>query len=1231
MDDDEHLRLLQERKIAGLRWKERAESVLDYTSREVKRHACNWRLDDVERLTKASYEVAVVPELHLKLEQLLKHVKDLAKQSTNLLSPVERKSSHSDPASHLDDDDPVTRRYVEAKRFLDQISSINVVIEGEGELAYRVAQHDRWQDYYRSWLLRSRLARFDAEEVEDPINCLALIRKQGDRIARINDFSEREPDTSKAKAKCFCRSDEATDAAGVVCSICDSMYHAVCLGLAPNDVKGRKAKTFVCPFCNLDKLPQLLSAYVVLPDIGMMGDQMPRVPAPFGLPEAHQAIYRAQDEATRFEAELNSLFNFDFKLDSRDASGYNTRLRLVLHLLKRALAIDFANLRIPKYNRAGVKLLSEILFAHKGLGPEGQTVASIPWRGIAVNDPRFAPNAKPYNAVANDVKQEISSSPITQPSPIAQSRAPAYVLSSPQAYERSLGHQPPPPQAHHGRAPLLPPSYGGGYASPGPVARNEDPNRPMLPLPMHYSMRYEQQAHAHSPPSRPPPQLMRPSYQYAQSPPLPTSFRPTPASSQPLQQKTSIANVSLRDSSPQAAPSPNEDDGKDDGRKRKRGKRARFVFQEEVGIFVPVNGENIYCLCRRGESDRMISCDRCSLWFHYACVHIESAEDLGNERWICPMCCVKTERRYPFGEVKVKEIGVSDPTLWLDVRATLRSTRSPVSKLQHWTVGPEKRIVLHLESFYPATLPSAHEGRDGKRQRSDDGEGVQGRVRSGSQGSASSSTATANANALGSVSRMPSWNDVRARITPVNSTPSAKDHAERMQREAEERHRQGMANLYSRGVTDAMIQRWYVGWNGKELVYPHYDRFGNYHEISLGTHVDLARNDPDGSQFIESLLDRRFADHQTPRQVSSTSSSAPRTMADGAQRAQVSPRPSHVLHAPPPHRQSPKSAAQLPPPPVVPSHTPSPQTALSSLPPTKFARQSLPMTASRPDNHVARPTPPITSSPLSAVPPLVRPPPPRPISTHEEGVKSDNGKVNPLPRPSVQTRSLEQSSSPQPSKPLPLATPSSQPSVRPPVVGSGTAAAIKRSAYMVPAIPPFRASANGKSARPGDQGRPSMSAPSPTASRTVASAVNSPSQQPTMGERFGKSPSLSNLNVTGVRSPMSASPQGAIRPLPSFKQQGTPPHSTSIRADNTPSAGGNQSVSSPLRQHNSAEAGAIDNTVPSSSALALSNSPTQKQKSPEEFRAIARMMKPGATEAEIEEMVRQAIVGLTQS
>ncbi|CAO1622505.1 unnamed protein product [Jaminaea pallidilutea] len=350
--------------------------------------------------------------------------------------------------------------------------------------------------------------------------------------------------------------------------------------------------------------------------------------------------------------------------------------------------------------------------------------------------------------------------------------------------------------------------------------------------------------------------------------------------------------------------------------KRKRGKRAKLVFKEEVGIWVPVNGYRIYCLCHQKETGTMISCDRCMLWFHNSCVHVADPKDIGDSKWHCPMCCVKTEKKYPFAEVKVRDPNVSDPHMWLDIRTSLRSGAAPVSKLQQWTSPLEKRIVLHLDSFFPAI---SAEGKTGgaqhesvKRQRLDSSG-----VEETSRTLATPSSVAAGAGALPansaagkpspappaimsysrkepsstssaettdrrpvvpppgrapSAARPPTAASMHpqppSRVVPparqqVSSQPSAVRSPTGTERDAEaERHRQGMQNLYSRGVTDAMIHRWYVGWNGRTLVYPRYDSKGQLVEVDLGSRIQLDPDDEDGSRFISRVLDRERQQRQ---------------------------------------------------------------------------------------------------------------------------------------------------------------------------------------------------------------------------------------------------------------------------------------------------------------------------------------------------------------------------------
>lgn len=355
-----------------------------------------------------------------------------------------------------------------------------------------------------------------------------------------------------------------------------------------------------------------------------------------------------------------------------------------------------------------------------------------------------------------------------------------------------------------------------------------------------------------------------------------------------------------------------------DKEKRRRGKRAKLVFTEEVGIWVPVNGERIYCLCHQKESNSMISCDRCMLWFHAKCVHIANPQAL-KEKWHCPMCCVKTEKRYPYAEVKVKEMGVTDPDMWLDVRGSLRSTGRPISKLQQWCVPADRRIVLHLDSFYPAigapTNGAEQNGPDAKRARMGSAPGGSAGPPDGTSGGRSApivvyddnpppvvppprtsmdaglpagpipyppppsgpaagpnnSTAKAVSPPSGPAtsppppgsygvpiqSSPPSRRSGGWQTTPKTDYEIFEQQQEAARRAREERHRVGMANLHARGVTDAMIDRYLVGWDGKRLVYPGWDPLRPHLELDLGPAIQLAPDDPDGTRLIQNAIQMR--------------------------------------------------------------------------------------------------------------------------------------------------------------------------------------------------------------------------------------------------------------------------------------------------------------------------------------------------------------------------------------
>ncbi len=73
---------------------------------------------------------------------------------------------------------------------------------------------------------------------------------------------------------------------------------------------------------------------------------------------------------------------------------------------------------------------------------------------------------------------------------------------------------------------------------------------------------------------------------------------------------------------------------------------------------------------------------------------------------------------------------------------------------------------------------------------------------------------------------------------------------------ARRRHAEGMDNLYRRGVTDTMLMRFYIGWNGRALVHPMRDINGHHVEVPLGEAIRIPSDDPEGVLVIHNAIQR---------------------------------------------------------------------------------------------------------------------------------------------------------------------------------------------------------------------------------------------------------------------------------------------------------------------------------------------------------------------------------------
>ena len=990
---DELMVLLEERRDAGLDWKKRAEAVLGVDRGKVSKYVLKYTQDDAEELLRASYKVAIVPDLHVKVENMLKHVREWTRQCEMLVNP--------DTIDHTDEMG-VVKRYVEACRLLSNLEDVQIVMKHEHALMQMKSAHEAWE--------RRVSERIYHEKAWDPSMAQELaLRIKGDYLAKAEGFES----DAQGEGGCLCRGRSGRDEQGAIitCAGCFVDYHSKCVRL---DKRTAKDKSWRCPFCEPHKLQEfamvLQRSKPSLKDFDDLLASMPSDGQPWGESATHRYVGKTATLVRRLAATL-----LPPQRPMEDVQKTSYLLKKILWCPLRfddRLVFSFVDSIIELHHRREVLRQQQVKESARPPAPS--------WRSFQV-DP-----------------------------------VPAYKGESMAAHSSRLDEMVRPAVPDTDRR-----AHNGDLPAPEPVG-DESQRDVSLNMTGDYS----------------------------------------DGEDGALRVESSIKEGRLSSTN--------------DDRKRKRGKRAKFVFEEEVGIFVPVHGVRVYCLCHQPESGTMVSCERCSLWFHNSCVHVTAETDLGEERWICPMCCVKTERRYTHAEVKVKGMDVTDPNLWLDVRATLRSTKGPVNKLQHWSAEPHKRIVLHLESFYPATLPTTSDSA--KRPRLNDGSPGPRHAR-GESNSSGGDAIPYSQYALGSVRKNPSWNDVKARVTPVHRTPLAEEKIKTQTQQQNDRHQAGMANLYARGVTDAMIKKWFVGWNGRYLVYPRQDRFGVLHELVLGTKISLAPDDQDGTRLINSILqkeadEKRWGD--TDRGANEPIASPEKGssgIANGAQAASSSSAAVQPL-SPPMVSSRPRLPPTHPPPSMPRISRPSwhDQATQPLPPPPSIHHQQPAHRASHPRSPAAPIFPPPSLLPFRG-PPAVLPP----------------------PLPSFTSRS-----------------PATTEAARSPALG----------------------------ARGVSQQQPPPPPPPPSSSSAAALAIQSPR----------------------------SSPYFSARPL-AHSREGTPRTPNIVHSTTQPPP---SSASSPPAQLSPRPSMArVDSTTP--------------EKSLDEYRSLARKMRPGASEEEIEMMARHAM------
>ena len=290
---------------------------------------------------------------------------------------------------------------------------------------------------------------------------------------------------------------------------------------------------------------------------------------------------------------------------------------------------------------------------------------------------------------------------------------------------------------------------------------------------------------------------------------------------------------------------------------RKRAKRARFTFREELRLAsLP---PDMYCFCGAPDNGTMVQCDRCSHWFHSACMCIQDTTAL-QDKWFCPVCCFRQRIKYAHADVKIRDVtgetdpaAPSQPDYFVDVAASLKSQSTPVLKRQA-CVAP-RRIILHLCEFEPA-IPAAELSHS-----AGDSSAVAAAARPAhfrpsihdeSVASTSASapvTDSTTSHIPASLSHAPPAK--RARLEPLARPPPSQRPTISLPVSEEERHRLGRANLLRRGVSEAMMNAYPMGWDGESIVC----QIAPDCHVLLGPHISLAHDDPDGTHLLRMAME----------------------------------------------------------------------------------------------------------------------------------------------------------------------------------------------------------------------------------------------------------------------------------------------------------------------------------------------------------------------------------------
>ncbi|KAI0775906.1 PLU-1-like protein-domain-containing protein [Trametes elegans] len=104
----------------------------------------------------------------------------------------------------------------------------------------------------------------------------------------------------------------------------------------------------------------------------------------------------------------------------------------------------------------------------------------------------------------------------------------------------------------------------------------------------------------------------------------------------------------------------------------KKRRRPKFVFGQDIDKDW-LDGTR--CICR-GRTNYLLNfpkveCEVCNKFYHGGCVFFPMEASGNGTRFMCPLCCVRKNRVYPFSEVRVKHVDTKEADVFVDTKEML--------------------------------------------------------------------------------------------------------------------------------------------------------------------------------------------------------------------------------------------------------------------------------------------------------------------------------------------------------------------------------------------------------------------------------------------------------------------------------------------------------------------------------------------------------------------------------